>query len=324
MKPTILLTILLLTNFSFGQRIKSNCSASDSITSIYCDDADRLTLKRLYRIDSRFADSITIPKQMSDTILRALIAVYNVKSLPARDTVINKLKIHTFKDIEINMFSIVADSNLVWVKNLRSGKIPCGYTMIDSLIIPYYFKLESFSQTFPSFAYRIKLKSDSNYNIEELTKRLNGIPGVISSSPITGYGDGNRIIDSIYTDHVELIYSYGWGDCMAGCIYRRYWKFNVYFDCSVEFVKSYGKRLSNKQAFMETISLNPNPFTDFIKISGYYDEINYSIYNQIGIKYQEGVTTNGIIDNLGSLKPGIYLIVISNQNNVGTFKIIKF
>ena len=324
MKSIILLTGLFLVNYTYSQKIKSSCVANDSITSIYRDDADRLTVKRFYRIDSKFADSILIPKQISDTVLRALIAVYNATSLPARDTVINKLNIHTLSDIAINMFNIDADSNLGWVKNLRSGIIPCGNTRIDSLITPYNFKLLSFRQTYPSYVYRITMKSDSNYNINELTKRMKRVPEVISSSSVFWYGDGNRIIDSIYSDHVELIYSFGWGDCPSGCINRRYWKFNVYFDCSVEFINSYGKRLSIKQALMETISLNPNPFTNHIKITGFNEEINYSIYNRIGIKYQEGTTINGIIENLESLESGIYFLVISNQNNVGTFKIVKY
>jgi hypothetical protein len=323
MKSLVLFTVLVLANVSFGQRIKSNCVANDSITNIYRNDADRLTLKRFYRNDSKFADSINIPNHISDTVLKALIAVYNVKSIPARDTVIDQFGIHTFNDFSINRFQLDADSNLGWVKNLVKGKIPCGNTHIDSLIIPYNFKVESYGKSFPQSAYRIVMRSDSNYNIEELTKKLKRAPEVISARSLISYGDGNRILDSIYTDHVELIYSYGWGDCQAGCINRRYWKFNVYFDCSVEFVNSYGKRLGTKQTFQELISLSPNPFTDQIRITGLTEKINYSIYNQIGIKYLEGSTNTGIIDNLGSLKSGIYYLEITNQDKVGTFKIIK-
>ncbi len=40
-------------------------------------------------------------------------------------------------------------------------------------------------------------------------------------------GAGTEIInDSIYSTHVELTYSYGWGDCPSGCMWRRYWKFS--------------------------------------------------------------------------------------------------
>jgi len=89
MKKLVLSFLLGATVFYCnGQIVQSICTAPDSITEKYIDDADRLALRKTFRIGSSYRDSVTFSKSFSNVSQNALIAVYNAYSLPARDSVI--------------------------------------------------------------------------------------------------------------------------------------------------------------------------------------------------------------------------------------------
>lgn len=113
---SLFLTIVVGTLTTYGQIVPSSCSAPDSILSKYNDDADRLALRKIYRNNLTYKDSINIPQEHSDTVLNALIAVYNATTLPARDTVVNMFDIHSFPEIIMNGIEVAADSNLSWMQ----------------------------------------------------------------------------------------------------------------------------------------------------------------------------------------------------------------
>ena len=88
MKTATLLFLFIAYQISSNcQIVPSVCTAPDSIVTKYKEDADRLTLRKIYRNNLSFKDSIDIPKVHSDTVLNALIAVYNATTLSERDTV---------------------------------------------------------------------------------------------------------------------------------------------------------------------------------------------------------------------------------------------
>lgn len=245
-KIVLFLSIFVGVKIVIGQTVFSSCIAPDSIVALYKDDADRLAIKKVFRVGSIYTDSIKIPKLWSDTVMNALIAVYNATTLPARDTVISIYDIHTFPNPVLNNISVFADSNLTWMNQLQNNIIPTGNLSVDSLINDFGLNLSSYLDWWNSFPYHTAVfQSDSNYNIPAMVNRFLTIPGVFYAESSNYYGDGNDISDSIYSTFVELIYSYGWEDCPSGCINRRFWKFRVYYDCSVEYVGSYGTLLSN-------------------------------------------------------------------------------
>ena len=110
--------MVCLQNIASSQIVQSSCEAPDSIIQLYRDDADALTLERFYLNNYSYADSIHIPTIYSDTTLDALIAVYNATSIPERDSIVNLYNIHVDASVSIKSFSLVADSNLNWMKKL--------------------------------------------------------------------------------------------------------------------------------------------------------------------------------------------------------------
>lgn len=319
------LTIFLILFFGViqsvhGQRVPSSCNASDSIRDFYTIDAKRLAYRKIIRQGLDSKDSIIIPQAHSDTIMNALLAVYNATSLPARDSVVLIFQIKSFGP-QLNSIIITADTNLVWMKNLRTDVFPTGNSFIDSLISVFNFKVGD-KDYWPRFV----LNSEISYNLNPIIANLKKIEGVGLVGSNNYYGDGNEITDSVFTDYVELIYSYGWGDCPSGCAYRRFWKFRVYYDCSVEFVESYGTPLDITSVHYvpsDEVSFFPNPFENFIIVSGIRNEFHYTISNLLGQIVQAGKSIDRInIDKSTQLNDKIYFLTLEYDNKFVTFKLI--
>lgn len=320
--------LLFLTLFSislaFGQKVQSSCFAPDSILHKYSEDAYRLTVRRILKNNYPVKDSIKVPAVHTDTLLKALIAIYNATTLKAVDTI---LKVHTFPNPDLKEIIIAADSNLSWMKNLRLRNIPTGNNQVDNLIDRYKLKYTSFTALKSQPYHIVFLASDSLLNIEPLTKVFASLPGVYYSEQNPVFGSGNDIKDSIFTEYIQLTYSIGWGDCYSGCMYRRFWKFKVYWDCSVEFIESYGNRLpitstSIGEVKSPKMEIFPNPFNEVIYIKGINEEFSFNLRNTLGQLIKEGNSMTEI-KGLGDLETGMYFLNISHKQHNSTIKIVK-
>lgn len=323
-----IIALTISTQFSFGQIIASSCSAPESIVEKYNADADRLTVRKIYQQNLTYTDSIEIPKTHKDNILYAMLAVYNATSLPARDTVITMYNIHSFPNPNINSFYVSADSNLTWMQQLKNGIFPTGNSTIDSLTNLYNLKVTDYLTNSELTEYHtVFFQSNSNYNIQPLTDIYETISGVFFSDPSGWYGDGDDITSTIYSNHIELIYSVGSGDCSSGCTGKRYWKFKIYEDCSVEFVGSYGTPLEitsiNELDRTFSTAVFPNPFNNHFAIKGLNEDYDYSIYNMAGQFIIQGKSFKGQIQNLDFLPLGQYLLQVKTNNEITIHKLVK-
>ncbi|KAB1064439.1 T9SS type A sorting domain-containing protein [Salibacter halophilus] len=322
-----LITLLIFAQLSIGQIVQSSCTAHDSIIEKYNDDADRLAVRKIERDSLSYIDNVEIPNQLSDTILNALLAVYNATSIPAWDSVIDRYEIHTFPNPNINKLLISADSSLAWMEQLQSGNSPSAHPLLDSLMTKYNFTLTSYYDFGGSwYLDDATFTSDSNYNITGLINLLDTTQEA-EFRKMYFAGDGNDITSTINNDHVELIYSIGWGDCPAGCINRHYWKYKVYFDCRVEFISSYGDPVIPSSVGISTenqkVTVYPNPFNDRIKVTHNWSEPNFTLFDVTGKIVKSGVIENKQINNLNELPSGQYLLKITNSNQTIIRKIIK-
>ena len=324
---TILIAVFILQGyFGFSQIVPSSCQAPDSILELYRDDSKMLTVQKFERRNSYLLDSITIPTTHSDSILNAIIAVYNATSLPARDTVIDSFNIHASIYPYLYSVEVFADSTLPWMQNLKNNKIPTGNQTVDSLISQYSLSLSKYNVKYHLFSYHeVTFTSDSALNTIGLAKAFDTINGVNFAEYTGGLGDGNNIQDSIYANFVELVFSHGWGDCWAGCIYRRYWKFKIYNDCSVEYVGSYGTQLtiSTEEYFINHIKIYPIPFENEIMLLDLSESTAFEITDLSGKVISKG-KTNDSIKNLDFLESGIYFLQLRTLNGaMKSFKIQK-
>lgn len=327
-KTLQLLIVLFNCNLMLGQTVPSSCVAAPNIVSFYRDDADRLSVKRIIELNSNYIDSVNIPVQYDDTLLNALLAVYNATTLPERNDVVNTYNIHTFPNIGLRELSVAADSNLIWMQQLRNNVIPTGNTSVDNLISQYNLQVTNYTNYFNSFYYHVvRLGASSNYNIQALANRFDTINGVNYAERSNVCCDGSDIQATITPSYTELLYSYGWDDCQAGCINKHFWKFRVYSDCSVEFVQRYGSPISGftsiKQNENEQTKLFPNPFINQIKIDGANNNSSYKLINSLGEIVAKGKIINSTILNLENISSGIYNLIIYSDSETKNFKIIK-
>ena len=306
--------------------------APDSIIEKYKDDADRLALRKIARLHLTYEDSIEIPGIISDSFLNQLIAVYNAVGIPERDTVIDMLDIHTFPTYFMKTVNVYADSSLNWMQQLRNGVIPTGYQALDSLLDKYDLTIDDYDSWSNWFSWHsVTFTSQVNYNIPALARAFEELPEVDFSEPKHVAGDGNDIDDNLIIIEGEdyghdLFYSFGWGDCLSGCIGNRTWWFKTYDDCAVEFVDVYGSSLPFTSTYEQAtipIHILPNPFEDVIWMEGTSDVFEYSISDVNGRSIIKGKTTERKIANLENLLPGIYVLSIKEKNRVTSHKIIK-
>lgn len=318
--------ILLFIQPVSAQIRKSNCNAPDSVRVKYQEDADRMALRRVYSDLSNYTDSATIPSHWSDTILNALMSVYNVDSIPARDTVFKMFNIHTFANPVLNSFYLAADSNLFWMQQIHKNVFPTGIDSFDNLMIKYKLGLLRY-YPLPAFDYHIVVfESKGNFNFEVISNLFDSLQGVLYANRYSVAGDGNDIkakMDSTFTD---LVFSKGWGDCPSGCIQRRYWKFRAFKDCSVSYLGSYGNLLSTNSLNRiknRHIHISPNPFTTEINVLDVAAGFDYKLVNSLGQVVIKGATDTSKISGLEELKTGVYLLELRSQNAVMYQKVVK-
>jgi hypothetical protein len=338
MKTIILLsliTFLCLSNIVKSQTVPSSCTAADSIVKLYYDDADRLAIKHTFNFNLPYKDSVTINKPLHKTYIKALLAVFNATNLPARDTVV-QLKIHANLGFVLNNVLFTADSSLLWMKNLRNNISPTGYSPLDSLMNKYYLTKQQYYPMSSSMGDMVVLKSDTNFNALALSDIMDVCVPQINIVEANGlFGDGSQITDSLNTSFTELTYSFGWGDCPAGCISRRFWSFRVFNDCSVQYIGSYGSSLPAgfmtvgivKEESFKGVNVYPNPVKDLLYVNGEADFLgrtDLKISNALGqIVYSKNdINLNEQID-LSFLKAGIYYLKLESKNDQKMYKIIK-
>lgn len=289
MKNVIAIIVIILSaHFSNGQTVPSSCTGSISVTNSYLKSAQRLTMRKFIEQNSTYMDSIHIPQNHVDTILNALIAVYNATGLAARDTVVTIYGITAQNYPTVDGIYVQVDTTADWSDSLDNGIIPTGNFYIDSLIDAHYLNLTNYYESSIHDYGIASFVSDSSYNIFALADAFLAAPFVLGSGLNAFAMDGNDISCIINPDHVEVTYSHGWGDCMSGCIDKRFWVFKVYYDCSVEFVGSYGDVIYymnvNEDNEQENL-VYPNPFIESTTLEVEQSLIGETIfiYNQLGV-----------------------------------------
>lgn len=333
MKIAISTLLLLSALSSKSQIVQSSCIVPDSIVKQYKSDAYRLAVRRTYNISSTFKDSVRIDSAIRNSYLRALLAVYNATSLPARDTVVQLFKVHTLLNSpDINTFLIAGDTNMNWMADFRNNIFPTSNPTLNNLVINYSFIKTSYSDLLNTQPYHlVGFKSDSCWNIGALANELQAVSGVISSGPNGLPFDGSDITDSINPNYIELNYKLAWGDCMSGCMAHRIWKFRIFPDCSVNFIGSVGESvlgfflgLNHFELQSPKISIFPNPARSKLNLkieNSDSKDAKIFILSPTGQVHMQSSFSEEI--DISTLDNGIYFLRFVNHVGQSTYKIVK-
>lgn len=332
MKKAVILFLLVSGSYAAeAQTVASSCLAPDSVVRCYRNDADRLAIRRVNARRSTYRDSVRINAELSSDYLNALIAVHNATILPANDTIIRLLNIHTYNP-GLNTLVVMADSNLVWMTNLRYDILPTRDYEIDKLMRVYAMKKVFYSGLLqPSM---VVFRTETNRNLEPLARKVKTFVGVKAAESEHLYGDGNDITDSITEKCIQLVYSYAWQECPTGCEQRRYWKFRVYSDCSVEYAGSYGNALEPALLLSEQengslfgdIRVYPNPVKNklYVECPSARPGVSLKLSNKKGdVVYALNKLDNRQEIDLILLSNGVYYLTLRDSSKYKTFKIDK-
>jgi len=171
--------------------------------------------------------SIALDTTEINKIYGFIKAVYELKT-PQRDTVFNLHKIHIYDTVKLSDVTICVLENRLGIQNLTNGIIPTGNAPLDSILLQYDLVKNSVSYNrISNGSYFVNLKTKRELNVSVLEDKFKNIEGVFSPVPFGGAGDGNGISLSYEGSKVILSFSYGFGDCPAGCIGRTNWVFEV-------------------------------------------------------------------------------------------------
>ena len=209
---------------------------TDSLKNLYYDDAALLAIADMNK-DFLLKDSIHIPNILLDKYYSKLIAVYNAFDIQKAQEV---KSIHNYTAKVMKLFVIGVDTSSQWIKNLIEGSDTSGNADIDQILSEYNINIFSIHNVFN--IYHFRFETGFYVNIYPFLQLFENIENILYAEPEVLGGGGNLISLSKDEDNTILIYSKGWGDCRAGCIYRHYWDFDVN-DNLVTFLKEYGDKI---------------------------------------------------------------------------------
>ena len=203
-------------NVPLGAFIKDN----------YMDDARQLYLREILEDPNH----PNYNKAVFDTneinkILGIFQLVYNLKS-PIRDTVFDIYKIHALRCYSLQSIVLNVDVTAPEIIHLANGQIPTGNNALDNILTKYEFDSVKTSYSYPDFPW-LSIYTKNSYNLKPLINAIEEVPSVILAENNGGFIDGNDINLERDLDKATISFSIGRGDCMAGCIYRRYWIFRI-------------------------------------------------------------------------------------------------
>jgi hypothetical protein len=318
LKSVIVILLIVISNNLFAQIEPSDCETNDSIKNTYIESAAQLSVRQLYEVNSPDTILVKLNAENIDTILSVLIAIYNVQNIPERDTIIDIFHISS-RGPGINKVYIKVDTTKSWTDNWKNMITFTGDSLMDTIITKYHLTIDSYN----AYSGTASFTSDLFLNIETLVDTIEIHPDVIYAGQNQGYLDGSNIYYTTELDTHFVKYEYAWGDCMSGCMCRRFWEFKVYSDCSVEFVKSYGCVIQSisELEVNNNITMYPNPNDGKFKIKGKNIE-NIEIFNMSGMKINNILPINGQEEIISIKQNGTFLVKILTKEGNVTKKII--
>jgi hypothetical protein len=325
MKWFTLISLILINSNLFSQ----NCIVNDWIKDEYFFDSQMLSIREIISDTNHpYRDSVFLPGVITDKYLGLLSAVYDQKT-DLTDIIFSYYFIHIYpyfeldyKGIPYSQIVMKIDTTFNWVKTYIQDSLISGNHKFDSITSLYNLRLKSV--TYLKTATYMHVGSPEIMNLQALKDIFESIEGIELAYPYDGLmGEGDDIQITFNYDTAHVVFSVGWGDCLAGCIDRHYWKFSVY-NCNSKFERSYGDPLT---IIIDTKSAEwfvfPNPFENKIFISNPMNEtIKVFIHNIYGeLFFSQQTKTDNI--NLSMLDTGTYFLTIESNKWIKTIKIIK-
>ena len=210
-----------------GNNNDEEIELSEYIIGNYTDDAKQLYMHEIFNDTSHpNYNETAIDETEVNKISQIIQAVYNL-NIPETDTIFNQNNIHTYLCYSFNGLSLKVNTVTEEIINLVEGNIPTGSSDLDDILSNYNFNNVDTAFSYPSFPW-LTINFNGEYNMIPINIELATIPSIILAEMSSlCIGDGNNITLVRNNNNATITFSIGSGDCPAGCIYHKYWEFEV-------------------------------------------------------------------------------------------------
>ncbi len=212
---------------------------SDSARALYRVDAARLAVRALQGQLAPAAQDVELPASLMEPLYAALVRVYSQHS-SARDDVVDRYRVHTFLNPDVNRLVICTDTTARWADGWRAGQRTTGTPAVDALVNGYGLTVDEYRRLSGLGWDMFLLRSGEPLNTLALADRFRQAAAVLFAEPDSWIGGGRDIVAKRQGGAWRLDYSVSWGDCMAGCINGHFWTFVVSDGGSVTFLGQRG------------------------------------------------------------------------------------
>jgi hypothetical protein len=209
-------------------------SASDSAAQALRTDAVALAIRQVRA--QRGPAQPEVPAALVESLRRALAAVRSSRS-PARDTVIDLYRVRAAPETQELIVGV--DPAQPWVRAWQRGELVTGNAAIDAIVRQYGLAFRQY-HPWSSGPAAILRASARPLNVTAIAPAFARVAGVRYAEPNQIVGGSHDITPEPAGDAWVLTYSLGYGDCMAGCIHRRFWSFRVAASGTVTYLGSRG------------------------------------------------------------------------------------
>ena len=335
MKKIFLLVSALFCAQTLKAQIPSSCVIPSVLQTNYDFDVKYAALKLIYsNITSPYRDSIKVPEIIQEPIWEGLAAIYNLTTVPERDSAIDNYCIHQQpSDYLFHDIFVAVDTSFSWTHQWQNLNSTTGIISLDNLLTTYGFTVTHFSTFGSNYA---TLTTAQNINVRPLCDSIATFSGVLYAEPSPYVGDGNKLTyiesgnDRIY--HFTL----GLGDCPSGCTEEHTFMFKVFPDCAVTYLGTFSTatylpippncnittNIENEKT-QTNFNIYPNPATDKITIE-VPQNTTIEILNINGQIIQM-INKNGnkMTIDLGNLSNGVFIIKAKTDKGITIKKFIK-
>lgn len=193
----------------------------DSLRNAYYEDGARLTVRSLARSGS---NEIKIPRDSIDYYVERLVEVYYyIMRSNNTDSIDQLTAVHAFENPSLHTIDVDVQPGTVWMADWNSNAPALNNKEANTLIKKYKLKLIRLIND----GRNATISSDAVINPYALADAFRKLPGVKDAHPDERLG----ATQDIYVYHLKkgtkVTYMKGAGDCVSGCIHKKYWDFNI-------------------------------------------------------------------------------------------------
>lgn len=197
------------------------------IINNYTQDAKLLYYHEVFQNpDHPNHNSAVLDTNAINNILKIIQAVYD-SAIPESDEVFEKHSIHARYCYSFNSVNLRVKPDAPEIRNLAEDLLPTGNDTLDYILTRFNFDSTKLYYGYPGFPWlTVFFKGEQNMiPVRDNFKQL----AMVETAELTSscIGDGHTIRLNRSEDEATIVFSIGWGDCPAGCINHKYWKFHV-------------------------------------------------------------------------------------------------